>query len=132
MTGWLAEALRLSGQTPQAIETYQSAFAAGDRTATRERDFAWLVATDPAASAAQIQSAVALAGDACNQTANNDPYSLDALAAALARSGQFDRAVQIAQQAQQSAAAKNDAELIKAIKSRIALYQANRPYLPRK
>jgi len=132
MTGWLAEAFRLSGQTPQAIESYQAAFAAGDRTATRERNFAWLVATDPAASSAQIQSAVALAKDACDQTADNDPYSLDALAAALARSGQFDRAVQIAQEAQQSAAAKNDAELIKAIKSRISLYQAGRPYAPGK
>lgn len=132
MTGWLAEAFRLSGQIPQAIESYQAAFAAGDRNATHERNFAWLIATDPAAPTAQIQSAIALARDACDQTTNNDPYSLDALAAALARSGQLDRAVKIAQQAQQSAAAKNDAELVKAIQSRIALYQAGRPYLPGK
>jgi tetratricopeptide (TPR) repeat protein len=132
MTGWLAEAFRLSGQTPQAIERYQAAFDAGDRNATHERNFAWLIATNPAAQTAQIRSAIALARDACDQTADNDPYSLDALAAALARSGQFDRAAKIAQQAQQNAATKNDAELVKAIQFRIALYHAGRPYPPGK
>jgi hypothetical protein len=73
----------------------------------------------------------AIAEDACAQTGNGDATALDALAAVLARSGQFERASTVAGKAVQAAEAKNQKELVGEITARMREYQAGRAYVRR-
>ena len=57
-----------------------------------------------------------------------DPDRLDTLAAALASAGRFDAAVATAELAAERAGAAGKAALAGAIRERLALYRAGRPY----
>jgi Flp pilus assembly protein TadD len=71
---------------------------------------------------------VVFAVRALQLTGGKDAQVLDTLAAAYAEKGQFANAVPTARRAQALAAQQNQAALAEAIGSRIALYQADRPY----
>jgi protein O-mannosyl-transferase len=71
---------------------------------------------------------VTLAEQANKLTSGSDPIVLDALGAAYAEAGQFAQALETANRALTLAAAKGDTSSATLIRSRISLYQANRPY----
>ena len=127
--GWLADALRLQGDRTGAVAHYRRALADGERRPTWQYNFAWLVATEPKASTADIEQALPAARDAVEQTGGNDPLALDALAAACARSGQFDQAVQFARQGTSLATTAHQLSLAQAMQRRVDLYTSGQPFV---
>jgi tetratricopeptide (TPR) repeat protein len=88
-------------------------------------DLAWLLATAPDDMLRDGSQAVRLAERAADLTGRREAGALDALAAAYAEAGLFDRAVETAQTALQLDPAGPTAE---AIRARQALYGARKPY----
>jgi tetratricopeptide (TPR) repeat protein len=86
---------------------------------------AWLLATHPSAAARRPDAARALAAQVVDATGRRDAPALDALAAAQAAGGDFDAAVRTAGEAL-ALAGGEDAE---AIRERLALYRAGRPFV---
>jgi tetratricopeptide (TPR) repeat protein len=125
--GWLAEALRVHGDRAGAIKHYRAAFAAGERNPTWESNFAWFVATDPGSSDDELEQAVSVSKDAVDQT--GQAMALDAMAAALARTGRFDDAADAAQRAIVVAKAQGKLPLANEIQLRLNAYRAGRSYL---
>jgi protein O-mannosyl-transferase len=127
--GFFGDALGLKGDRAGAIQQYSAAIAEGEHRPQWEASLTWYLATDPNTSAANIQRVIPFARDAVTKTKSEDPQPLDALAAVLARSGQFDQAAAIARQAVDRALAKNQPTLAKAIGARLQLYEQGEPYL---
>ncbi len=85
---------------------------------------AWILATHPDARIRSGAEAVALAERACTLTRNQDASALDALAAAYAEIGSFDRAVAVAQMA----ADRSRALDLPDVQARLALYEQGKPF----
>ncbi len=127
--GWLAVALERKGDRAGAVEHFWAAINNGERRPAWLTELAWLLATDPYSTADQIRQSLTYAQEACDKTHRSDAKALDALAAALARSGQFDLAAAAAQQGIDAANAAKQPPLAKAIQTRMMLYSAGQPYL---
>lgn len=89
---------------------------------------AWLLATTPQADVRDGSWALLFAKRACAATEYNNPRFLDTLAAAYAETGQFEEAIQIAQEAIQRALAKKQKHLAEEIRKHLKMYQAHQPY----
>jgi Flp pilus assembly protein TadD len=87
---------------------------------------AWTLATHPEARSRDGRLAVALAEQASRGTGGRDPRVEDALAAAYAEAGQFERAIAAARRAHELATA--DAALTRELEGRIRLYEKGLPY----
>jgi len=98
------------------------------RSAPLSAKLAWLLATCPAPGIRNGQEALTLAHQANVATAYSHPVMLDVLAAALAETGQFDRAVQTARQAVRLARQGHHHELAAAIETRASAYGAGRAW----
>lgn len=114
------------GRNHEAIPYFRQALAARPQWPEVANDLAWLLATDNAADPNQIQEAIGLAQEAADQTHRKNPKVLDTLAAALAAAGQFDQALQTAQEALDLAHASAD-PLAGDIQSHLALYRRGKP-----
>ncbi len=90
--------------------------------------FAWVFATSPEPRILDPKEAMTLAQAAVANTQQKDPLSIDSLAAALARSGQFPQAVQAAQIAVNLANSQGNKPLAEAISQRLQSYQQGKPY----
>lgn len=89
---------------------------------------AWILATTPAPALRNGRLAVALAERVNEIESFSDPASLDALAAAYAEYGDFARAAAAARRAISLARRAGNPGLASAIESRLAGYEAERPY----
>ena len=89
---------------------------------------AWMLATSPDATIRNGGEALGFAVRAVEISGGKDARLLDTLAAAYAEKGQFANAALTARRAQALAAQQNQAALADAIGSRIALYEADRPF----
>jgi tetratricopeptide (TPR) repeat protein len=127
--GDLADALLLTDDLSGAVEHYRAALADGARNPQWETKLAYLVATSPQASAADVQAMIPVAEDACTRTGNREPAPLDAYAACLARVGRFDDATAAAQQAVAQANAAHEPAIAMAIQKHLAMYQRQQPYV---
>jgi tetratricopeptide (TPR) repeat protein len=132
--GWLADALQRQGgpgDRVEAIVQFREAIAAGERRPQWLTALAWLEAVAPAGEGAPAspQQAIDDAMAACAAQVQPDPLSLDALAAALARAGQYDDAASTAARAAALARATGQGLLAKGIESRMMGYRAGRPYI---
>jgi tetratricopeptide (TPR) repeat protein len=92
---------------------------------------AWMLATSPDATIRNGGEALGFAVRAVEISGGKDARLLDTLAAAYAEKGQFANAALTARRAQALAAQQNQAALADAIRSRIALYEADRPFRER-
>lgn len=90
--------------------------------------FAWAFATSPEPRIVDPEAAVALGQRVLKMTNQQDPLSLDSLAAALAAAGQFGQAAQAAQAAIQLANSQGNQPLAAAIARRLQVYQQGQPY----
>jgi tetratricopeptide (TPR) repeat protein len=88
----------------------------------------WLLATSPDPALRNGEEAVTLATKAQDLSSGGDPIILDTLAAAYAETGQFLRALAIANRALDLADERKDESLAHAIRSRILLYGTNEPF----
>ena len=88
---------------------------------------AWLLATHPSEDVRRPDAARALAGRIVDATGRKDAAALDALAAAQAACSEFDAASRVAGEALALATGEQAA----AIRERVALYRAGRPFVLR-
>jgi len=93
-----------------------------------QNDLAWIRATTVDPMLYDPDSAVSLAEAAATATNRNEPGVLDTLAAAYAAAGRFRAAANVAQRAQQLAAASGDEVFAEEIAERRAAYLRRHPY----
>jgi tetratricopeptide (TPR) repeat protein len=89
---------------------------------------AWILATDPDPLIREGARAVELAKQAVELSQGQDLQALDALAAALAETGQFSAAADVAWQASMTAMAQSKIDLSTALAGRVRLYRQQLPY----
>jgi tetratricopeptide (TPR) repeat protein len=89
---------------------------------------AQVLATHPNAKLRNGGEAVGLAEHAANLTGRQQPAVLDALAAAYAEADRFPEAIETARRALGIATQQSDRGLAAALRSRIGLYEAGKPY----
>jgi tetratricopeptide (TPR) repeat protein len=124
----LAHALGETGQSRAAIARYRECLAAQPDFVEALSGLAWRLATDPDPAVRHGPEALTLAERAAQLTKSDDPAVLDTLAAALAETGQFGRAVEVARQARALAERRGAASLVVELDARLKLYAAQTPY----
>jgi spermidine synthase len=92
------------------------------------RQLAWLLATAPDPELRDGIRAVELARELNMATGQRVPEVMDTLAAALAETGRFQEAIDVAVPAAEFAAAQGQTELAEQIGDRIQTYQEGRPF----
>ena len=108
------------GDYERAIADFRQALAIDAESAEAHRSLAWLLATCPNQQYRNPRQALASAERAAQLAAPGDPFVLDALAAAHANAGQFDRAVRV----QQEAIVNVPGDFAAPFRERLALYRA--------
>ena len=121
-----ARALESLGDDDAAIEQYESALQLKPNATDTIAQLAWLYAASNA-TRRDGKRAVTLATRLVRELGQRDSRTLDLLAAALAESGDWDRAIAFADQARQ-AALPSDPQLAKEIEQRSNGYRKHRPY----
>ena len=124
----LGNLLAARGRFAEAMDQYKSVLAADPENARAVQLLAWLQATCPQAVQRNADEAIELARWACQLTASRWAEPLDTLGAAYAEAGRFPEAVTAAQRALAIATQRDDRKLAAAVRSRIALYEAGKPY----
>jgi protein O-mannosyl-transferase len=124
----IARILSNQGKTGEAINNYQKALNINSETPQTLYHLSWIYATSENRSSRNGVKAVKLAEKLCMLTGYQQPLALDALAAAYAETGNFDRAVETAQKAFELALQLGPEEHIIGLKKRLKLYQARQPY----
>lgn len=125
----LAQHYRRQGQTQRAVACLREAAAQHPGDLRLVNELAWTLATDPAAEPADCREALGLAAWLAEVSRRREPAILDTLAAAYARLGHFEPAIDTLRQAvallhadESSAARRHD------YLQRIELYQNGRAY----
>jgi tetratricopeptide (TPR) repeat protein len=124
----VAVALASEQRPADAFEHFRRALEVRPDWPASLSGLAWMLATYPDTDVRDPQEAVRLAARAADLTNRQQVQPLDALAAAYAAAGQFDRALDAALVAIDRAAALGQAELAAEIGQRLQLYRQNRPY----
>jgi len=124
----LASALKSEGQIAQAIAQYRRIVQTDPNDTNTANSLAWIYATCPDPAFRDSGQAVTFALRAADLTGHKNPLFLDTLAAAYAAAGQFEQAIKITQQALELSAADNNDDFKKQLKSRLELYQQQKPY----
>ena len=112
----------------QAIQCYRQLLAHQPDSVPALNRLAWLLATHSDDSVRNGTDALRFATRACQLTANNDPLSLNSLAAAYAETGQFEQAVATAQRALELATTSGQTQLDGILQKLVDLYKARTPY----
>ena len=124
----LGTAFLRGGQTDQAFAHFRKAMEIQPSNEAIPNNLAWLLATSPDASQRNGIKAVEFAQQTIELTGENDPSSLDTLAAAFAESGDYERALEAATHALERAKSANDKDLAAQIEQRLELYRHQQPY----
>jgi tetratricopeptide (TPR) repeat protein len=114
-----------AGEPDRALAEVNEALRLQPDLIGRLTPFAWLLATHPSAGVRRPEAAGALAARIVEATGRQEAAALDALAATQAARGEFDAAVRTAGEALTQATGEHAA----AIRERLALYRAGRPFV---
>ncbi|MCX5661607.1 MAG: tetratricopeptide repeat protein [Planctomycetota bacterium] len=125
----LADALLEQSHTTEAIPHYREALKLHPRWAPAMTGLAWCLATRANCTHTEAQEAATLAQGAVDLTGGSQPRPLDALAAALAQAGQYDKAVAAGQRALERCVANGQHDLAQEIQGRLGLYLAKKPFV---
>jgi tetratricopeptide (TPR) repeat protein len=112
------------GDYGRAINDFRQALAVDANSAEVHRSLAWLLATCPDQTYRNAKQALSAAEKAATLATPGDPFVLDALAAANANAGQFDRAARI----QQEAIVNVPADFAGPFRERLAMYENRQPF----
>lgn len=126
----LATALQAKGSLDEAIAHYRFALQRMPDSAPAMNDLAWLLATHPNGASRRPAEAVSLAERVANLTGRRNPAVLDTLAVAYAAAGQFEQAVQAAEEALAITATVSNSRLDREIRQRLELYKQRIPFTP--
>jgi Flp pilus assembly protein TadD len=121
----LGSVLYAQGRADEALEHFRKAVHADAGNVQAHRNVAWHLAIRATLTPDEQREAVAAGERAAALTSQNDPQVLEALGAAFASAGRFDRAVATVQRA---LTLTRDAALVATLRAQLALYQQNRPY----
>ena len=116
------------GEVEEAILYYKKTLQVSPNIAEALYNLSWIYATNQNEKFRNGKQAVKLAEKLCRLQNYKHPLSLDALAAAYAETGKFDRAVIIAKKALDLALKTGPKELALGLEKRLKLYQAGHPY----
>jgi len=122
----LAGALYVGGEMQEAIDLYRKSLAIRPDIATAN-ELAMILATSPDSQWRNGAEAIRIASKTVELTERQHAASLDTLAAALAESGRFDEAVEVAREALgllQDSASDSAVE----IRRRLKFYESGKPY----
>ncbi len=126
----LGLALRMVGKQDEALPHFRAALSRRNDWPAPMSELAWILATHADPKVRNPAEAVRLAERAAELTPGGDPGVLDALAAAYAASGDWDRATATAGTAL-ALAAKRSPAMANEIAERLALYRNKEPYRER-
>jgi tetratricopeptide (TPR) repeat protein len=126
--GNLANALAALGRHAEALPHYETALKIQPNHAETQKNLAWLRATCPQASLRNGAEAIELAQRANKLCGGKRADVLDCLAAAYAAAGWFPEALATSRQALELAMQQNLRVLADALRARIALYEAGKPF----
>jgi Flp pilus assembly protein TadD len=126
-------ALEQLGRHREAVARYREALAIDGNAPETLNALAFLLASRPGQTGAgrretDAAEAVLLARRACDATPD-DPSFLDTLATALAATGDYPSAVEVADRAMGLAEARGDAPLAAEIRGHRDLFEAGRPFV---
>jgi Flp pilus assembly protein TadD len=121
----LGRLLAERGRTAQAIEQFREAARLRPDWAAPYAEAAWLLAVAGDDRVRNPVEAVTLASKAAGLTERRDPVALDALAAAYAAAGDYNRAVATAEAA---LALTSSSEAARAVRERLALYKEGKAF----
>lgn len=124
----LGRCLAILHQPDQAIDHLRAAIQAEPDWPEPLNALAWILATDGSAHIRNGTEAVQLAKNAATLSQGKDPAILSTLAAAYAEAGQFDEAINTANQAIALAQQSGQAAIATQIRSLLALYQKHRAF----
>jgi tetratricopeptide (TPR) repeat protein len=116
------------GRANEAIAHYEKVLKANPDFADAWNKLAWLRATSADASIRNAKEAVELAQRAAKLSGGKEPAILDTLAATYAEAGQFSEAVKTARTALNIAMEQKLQPLADALRAKIALYEAGKPF----
>lgn len=123
-----AVALQNQGMLAEAVSAWKRSLDINPDQVKVLARASWVIATSNKIKHRDSDEAIRLASRACELTDYNEPGILDALAAAYASAGQFDKAVNIATRAIELAIPPDHNELAENIRQRLELYRAEKPY----
>ena len=121
----LGTVLNVQGRSDEALDYFRQAAAADPSNVQAQRNVAWHLAIRPVLTVDEQREAVTAGERATALTSQNDPQVLEALGAAYAAAGRFDRAIATVQRA---LTLTRDPALVATLRDHLALYQQNRPY----
>ncbi len=124
----LAVALDQKGQIADAIMNYEKALTISPQSIPAQNNLAWLLATGSNASLRNGNKALELARQADQLSSGANLIVRRTLAAAYAETGQFAKAIELAQGALRLAEAQGDSALAAQLQKEIAIYRAGSPY----
>lgn len=124
----LANALVQKGLVREAVPHYKVALQADPDSALALNNLAWVLSAGPDDSVRNGAMAVELALRLNQVTDRNNPFFIRTLAAAYAEAGQFDKAVEISENASRLADAQGQHDLATKIEEETILYRQNRPF----
>ena len=124
----LGSALSHVGELDEALEHFRHALRIDPSSVRALYRLAWFLATHPDAASRRPEEAIQFAQRALALTGNEQPQILDALAAAHAAAGRYDRAVEHAEKAEHAARRMQADELSRQIAARLERYRQGQPY----
>jgi tetratricopeptide (TPR) repeat protein len=126
--GNLGQALFVQGHIPEALAEFREALRLNPDFPPALTGLAWIMATSADAGLRNPNEAIRLAERGAALTGQSEASALDALAAAYAAAGRFDRAIAVARSAADLAATAGRPELAAQIRQRQALYEKGTPF----
>ena len=123
----LGMALVMKGQRANGLAEWRVALKKDPDNLESLNDIAWLLATAADPALRNGNEAVSLAGHAVQLTSSREPMLLSTLAAAFAETGDFDKAIDLEQQAAGLASQQGNSRLAAAPNDRLTLFQAKTP-----
>lgn len=115
------------GRIREGVEEWQKVLAIQPDNGNAMSNLAWVFATSPEDPLRDGKRAVQLAEDAMRISGRRIPIIFRTLAAAYAESGEFSKAIQVAQQGIELANSQGNSGLATELQGNIALYQEQRP-----
>lgn len=125
----LGRLLLLQGKAADAAAQFEQGLAAQPESVASLTGLAWIRATAADPSLRRPGQAVAMAERARQISGGLDPQAFDALAAAYAALGEFDKAVQVARAGIQRAESAGQTLLAADMRGRLELYQSNMAFV---
>lgn len=123
----LASALLQKGMDEEAVIHFEKALSFDSNNLTALNNLAWIYATSLNPSLRNGPKAVTLAEHAVRVSGAGNPLYLHKLAAAYAESGDFSKALAVADRALKLAAEQSNAGLVAELQRNIILYRTNSP-----